>query len=76
MRDIMFGLTTYEFLMVSAFIVGAVFWAGAVYQQLRDGVQSLKWLKERHIKLEGRVDRIEDHLGLEQEPASKVADCR
>jgi len=67
----MFGLSAYEFIMLGALIIGAIFWCGAVYQRLCDGVEALKWLKGRHIQLEGRVNHIESHLGIPKPPSVK-----
>lgn len=67
----MFGLSAYEFTMVGSLVIGAVFWCGATYQQLRHGVKELKWFKIRQVKLEGRVHRIEDHLGLDDKTTAK-----
>jgi hypothetical protein len=67
----MFGLSLYEFITLCILVTGAIFWCGAVYQQLRDGVKELKWLRKRMIQLENRVDHIESHLGISKPKNSK-----
>lgn len=67
----MFGLSAYEFITLGCLVTGAIFWCGAVYQQLRDGVKELKWFRKRMIQLEGRVDHIESHLGISKPATAK-----
>lgn len=72
----MFGLSTFELLsvvsVVGSFILGAVFWAGKVYQRITDGVELLRRLVAQHNHLEIRVTRIETELDLPPIPLAII----